>query len=52
MIVANWDYKISNSKAADAYNISASTVVNRSRSVKWPDWLEFKYEFNNDKNNN
>ena len=39
-------------EAADAHNISASTVVNRSRSVKWPDWLEFKYEFNNDKNNN
>lgn len=35
-------------EAALAHNISPSTVVNRSRSPKWPDWVEYKYEFDND----
>jgi hypothetical protein len=32
-------------EAAKKHKCNASTVVNRSRSVKWPTWSEFKYDF-------
>ena len=32
-------------EAAKKHICNASTVVNRSRSDKWPTWSEFKYDF-------
>lgn len=35
-------------EAAEEHKVNPSTVVNRSRSEKWPTWEEFKYDLKND----
>jgi len=32
-------------EAAKKHKCSTATVVNRSRSEKWPKWKQFKYDF-------
>ncbi len=41
-------YYADKNEAAEEHKVNPSTVVNRSRSAKWPTWEELKYDLKND----